>query len=106
MRDLREEVVDNVGADIMVNVVNDAVVSVDCGQRSSEVAPFLIAEVNIVDFCKEDKSMIVVYLSPVPWKLVVVAMVVQVGHKIEPRDEHLQDKIFSDSRCKCKFINF
>ena len=55
------------GADIMVNVVNDAVVSVDCGQRSSEVAPFL---------------------SPVPWKLVVVAMVVQVGHKIEPRDEH------------------
>ena len=33
--------VDYVGADVMVNLIEDAIVSVDCGKATTEVTPLL-----------------------------------------------------------------
>ena len=41
MRDLREEVVDDVRADVVVDLVEDAVVAVERREATTQVAPFL-----------------------------------------------------------------
>lgn len=38
---LREEMMEDVGSNVMMNLVEDAIVSVNCGKSSPEVAPFL-----------------------------------------------------------------
>lgn len=68
MRNLGEQVVHDVGADVVVNLVEDAVVAVNRGQAAPQVGPLL---------------------PPVPGNLLVGvrgAMVVEVGDQIEPDD--------------------
>lgn len=48
MWDLGEEVVDDMGADVMVDLVDPAVVPVHCGQAPTQVAPFLSASQTTV----------------------------------------------------------
>jgi len=68
VRDLREEVVDDMGADVVVDAVDPAVVSVHRRQPAAEVAPFLAA---------------------VPGEALLVPMVVQVSHQVKPHHRHL-----------------
>ncbi len=46
VRHLREQVVHNVGADVVVDLVEDSVIPVNGGQSSPEVAPLLQARLN------------------------------------------------------------
>ena len=69
MRDLREEVVDNMGTDVVVDLVDPAVVPVHRRQPAAQVAPLLAA---------------------VPGEALLVAMVVQVRHQVKPHHKHLQ----------------
>lgn len=68
MRDLREEVVDDVGADVVVDLVDPPVVPVHRGEPSTQVAPLL---------------------ATVPGELVLAAMVVEVGHEVKPHNKNL-----------------
>ena len=43
---LVEQVVDHVGANVVVNLVKDAIVTVDCGQAAPHVVPLLRSHVN------------------------------------------------------------
>ena len=43
MRDLREQVVQHVRADVVVDLVEDAKVAIDGGQAAAQVAPLLRA---------------------------------------------------------------
>jgi hypothetical protein len=69
VRDLREEVMNDVGADVVVDVVDPAVVPVHRGEAAAQVAPLLAA-------------------VPGERKL-MVPMVVQVRHQVKPHHEHL-----------------
>jgi len=66
VRYLGEEVVDDMSADVMVDVVDPPVVSVHGRQATTEVAPFLAA---------------------VP-REILVAMVVKIRHQIKPHHKH------------------
>jgi len=68
VRDLREEVMDDMGADVVVDLVDPAVVSVHRRQAAAQVAPLLAA---------------------VPGEALMVAMVVQVRHQVKPHHKHL-----------------
>ena len=68
VRDLREEVVDDMGADVVVDVVDPAVVPVHRREPAAQVAPLLAA---------------------VPGEALLVAMVVQVRHQVKPHHKHL-----------------
>jgi hypothetical protein len=73
VRDLREEVMNDVGADVVVDVVDPAVVPVHRGEAAAQVAPLLAA-------------------VPGERKL-MVPMVVQVRHQVKPHHEHLHTYI-------------
>ena len=68
VRDLREEVVDDMGADVVVDVVDPAVVPVHRREPAAQVAPLL---------------------ATVPGEALLVAMVVQVRHQVKPHHKHL-----------------
>jgi len=70
VRNLREEMVHNVRSDIMVDLVEDSIVTVNGGQAPAHVVPFL---------------------TSIPGHLflwVRGAVVVEVGHNVEPHYEH------------------
>jgi len=68
VRDLREEVVDDMGADVVVDLVDPAVVPVHGGEPPTQVAPLLAA---------------------VPGELLLgAAVVVQVRHQVKPHHKY------------------
>lgn len=65
--DLREEMVDDMSPNVMVDVVDPPVVPVERCQATPKIGPFL---------------------SSVPWKLVIVSVMMQVGDEVEPHDKN------------------
>lgn len=79
--DLREEVVYNMCSYVMVDVVYPSIVAIKCGEAPSQVTPFLhfqrkLIRCSCISLLKLNSFP---YLSSVPRKLVVVAVVMQVG---------------------------
>lgn len=65
MRNLREQMVHNVRADVVMDFVEDPVVAVDGGQPPAHVVPLL---------------------PTIPWNFLLVAMVMKVCDEVQPHD--------------------
>jgi hypothetical protein len=44
VRDLREQMMDNMCPNIMMDIIEPSIISVNCGQTTSHVIPFLVLE--------------------------------------------------------------
>lgn len=96
MGDLRKEMMNDMGANVMVDTIEYTIITVYCCKPSSQVTPFLIV-------VTQTKSLIVsnamegagcnYYLATIPRKLLLVSMVMKVSHHIQPCHENLMEMV-------------
>ena len=115
VRNLGKQVMNHVGTNVMMDVVDPTKISVNCGQTSSHVIPFLFQHTN-TNICETlsylhcrstfakhnqkkksqctewyNKQKDEYYYRPsVPWHLLVITMVMQVSDHVKPNNINLQ----------------
>lgn len=114
MWDLGKKMVDNMGSNIVVNVIEPSIITIYRRKSSSQITPFLFfytyihivsnmqfqkiyifffllgSRVPIQQNNKPPNFYIFYYLASVPWKFTFVSMVMQVSNSVQPHHEYLK----------------